>query len=85
MKITKIHFAFFALNLTIAAALAAPRLAVPPEGVSFGEIAAGEAASKSIELRNVFPAKIALGFMFAVLGALLLPGVGARLAELIGK
>ena len=30
-----------------------PRLAVPPEGVAFGEIAAGEAASKSIELRNV--------------------------------
>ncbi len=35
--------------------------------------------------RNVFPAKIALGFMFAVLGALVLPGFGARLAELVGK
>ena len=60
MKITKIHFAFFALNLTIAAALAAPRLAVPPEGVAFGEIPAGEAASKSIELRNASSSPVAV-------------------------
>ena len=35
--------------------------------------------------RNVFPSKIALGFMFAVLGALVLPSFGARLAELVGR
>ena len=35
------------------AALAAPRLSVPPEGVSFGEIPAGAPASKSVEIRNV--------------------------------
>ena len=35
--------------------------------------------------RNVFPSKIALGFMFAILGALVLPGLGAWLAELVGK
>ena len=35
--------------------------------------------------RNVFPSKIALGFMFAVLGALVLPNFGARLAELVGR
>ena len=32
---------------------AASRLAVPPEGVAFGEIPAGESAAKSVELRNV--------------------------------
>ncbi|MBO4448887.1 MAG: hypothetical protein J5807_05325, partial [Kiritimatiellae bacterium] len=35
--------------------------------------------------RNVFPSKIALGFMFAVLGALVLPNFGARLAEMVGR
>ena len=35
--------------------------------------------------RNVFPSKIALGFMFAALGALVLPRFGARLAELVGR
>ena len=35
--------------------------------------------------RNVVPAKIALGVMFAVLGALVLPGLAARLAGLAGK
>ena len=44
-----------ALNLVLAtfSAFAAPRLIVPPEGVAFGEISAGEAAEKVIELRNV--------------------------------
>ena len=99
---------------SILSAIASSRLSVPSEGVAFGEIAAGEAASKSIELRNassspvavsqvkgccgadaermsrwskhnVFPSKIALGFMFAILGALVLPGLGAWLAELVGK
>ena len=42
------------------AGLSGPRLAVPPEGVAFGEIPAGEAAEKAIELRNVssFPVLI---------------------------
>jgi len=35
--------------------------------------------------RNVFPSKIALGFMFAILGALVLPGFGARHAAFIGE
>ena len=35
--------------------------------------------------RNVFPSKIALGFMFAVLGALVMPNFGARLAEVAGR
>jgi cytochrome c biogenesis protein CcdA len=43
-----------ALNLVLAtfSVFAAPRLIVPPEGVAFGEIPAGEAAEKAIELRN---------------------------------
>ena len=64
---------------------AASRLAVPPEGVAFGEIAAGEAAAKSIVLRNVFPSKLALGFAFAVLGLLVFPGLAERLAGMFGK
>ncbi len=51
-----------ALNLVLAtfSGFAAPRLIVPPEGVAFGEISAGEAAEKAIELRNVssFPVLI---------------------------
>ena len=34
--------------------------------------------------RNVIPAKIALGFLFALLGTLVLPGLGSRLAGLVG-
>ena len=41
------------LLLTTFSVFAAPRLIVPPEGVAFGEIPAGEAAEKAIELRNV--------------------------------
>ena len=66
-------------------AFASPRLAVPPEGVAFGEIAAGESAAKSVVLRNVIPAKIALGFAFAVLGLLVFPGLAERLAGMFGK
>ena len=35
--------------------------------------------------RNVIPAKIALGILFALLGALVLPRFGAALAELVGN
>ena len=35
--------------------------------------------------RIVVPAKLALGFVFAVLGALILPRFGGRLAELVGR
>ena len=49
--------------------LSAPRLAVPPEGVAFGEIAAGEAASKSIELRNVSPSPVAVSQVKGCCGA----------------
>ena len=50
-------------------ALSAPRLAVPPEGVAFGEIAAGEAASKSIELRNVSSVPVAVSQVKGCCGA----------------
>ena len=47
----------------------APRLSVPPEGVVFGEIAAGEGASKSIELRNVSPSPVAVSQVKGCCGA----------------
>jgi len=50
-------------------ALAAPRLAVPPEGVAFGEIAAGEAASKSIGLRNVSSSPVSVSQVKGCCGA----------------
>ncbi len=53
----------------ILSALSAPRLAVPPEGVAFGEIAAGEAASKSIELRNASPSPVAVSQVKGCCGA----------------
>ncbi len=49
--------------------LSAPRLAVPPEGVAFGEIAAGEAASKSIELRNASPSPVTVSQVKGCCGA----------------
>ena len=49
--------------------LAASRLAVPPEGVAFGEIAAGEAASKSIELRNASPSPVTVSQVKGCCGA----------------
>ena len=52
-----------------AASWAAPRLIVPPEGVAFGEIAAGEAASKSIEIRNVSSSPVAVSQVKGCCGA----------------
>ena len=49
--------------------LSAPRLAVPPEGVAFGEIPAGEGASKSVELRNVSSAPVAVSQVKGCCGA----------------
>ncbi|MBR6585989.1 MAG: DUF1573 domain-containing protein [Kiritimatiellae bacterium] len=46
-----------------------PRLAVPPEGVAFGEIAAGEAASKSIALRNVSSSPVVVSQVKGCCGA----------------
>ena len=59
MKMTKL--AVSVLSFTVATALAAPRLSVPSEGVAFGEIAAGEGASTSIELRNASSSQGATG------------------------
>ena len=52
-----------------AASWAAPRLIVPPEGVAFGEIAAGEAASKSIELRNASSSPVTVSQVKGCCGA----------------
>ena len=52
-----------------AASWAAPRLIVPPEGVAFGEIAAGEAAAKSIELRNFSSSPVAVSQVKGCCGA----------------
>lgn len=54
-------FVCFVVSLLASSSFAAPRLAVPPEGVDFGEIAAGAPASKSVEIRNVsdFPVAVA--------------------------
>ena len=49
--------------------LSAPRLAVPLEGVAFGEIAAGEAASKSIELHNASPSPVTVSQVKGCCGA----------------
>ena len=49
--------------------LSAPRLVVPPEGVAFGEIPAGEGASKSVELRNVSSAPVAVSQVKGCCGA----------------
>ena len=46
----------FAASTTFAAS----RLVVPPDGVAFGEIPAGEGASKSIDLRNVSSSPVAV-------------------------
>ena len=54
---------------SILSALSAPRLVVPPEGVAFGEIAAGESASKSIELRNVSSSPVAVSQVKGCCGA----------------
>ena len=53
----------------ILSTLSAPRLAVPPEGVAFGEIAAGEPASKSVELRNASPSPVTVSQVKGCCGA----------------
>ncbi|MCR5839708.1 MAG: DUF1573 domain-containing protein [Kiritimatiellae bacterium] len=58
----------FVLSQTLCA-FASPRLVVPPEGVAFGEIAAGEAAAKSIELRNVSSSPVAVSQVKGCCGA----------------
>lgn len=47
----------------------APRLAVPPGGVAFGEIHAGEAAAKSIGIRNVSSSPVAVSQVKGCCGA----------------
>ena len=65
----KRRFALFTLIFSFATALAAPRLAVPPEGVAFGEIAAGEEAAKSVEIRNVSSSSVAVSQVKGCCGA----------------
>jgi cytochrome c biogenesis protein CcdA len=60
---------FCVIGLMFVTALASPRLAIPPEGVAFGEIAAGEAASKSIELRNASPSPVTVSHVKGCCGA----------------
>ena len=55
--------------LTVFTASAAPRLIVPPEGVAFGEIPAGEAAEKAIELRNVSSSPVLISQVKGCCGA----------------
>ena len=60
---------FCVIGLMFATALASPRLAIPPEGVAFGEVAAGVAASKSIELRNASPSPVTVSQVKGCCGA----------------
>lgn len=60
-------FAIFTLSSF--SSFAAPRLAVPPEGVAFGEIAAGVGAAKSIEIRNVSDSPVAVSQVKGCCGA----------------
>ena len=55
--------------LTTFSVFAAPRLIVPPEGVAFGEIPAGEAAEKAIELRNVSSSPVLISQVKGCCGA----------------
>ena len=55
--------------LAVFTASAAPRLIVPPEGVAFGEIPAGEAAEKAIELRNVSSSPVLISQVKGCCGA----------------
>ena len=70
----------------ILALSAAPRLAVPAEGVAFGEIAAGEAAERTVELRNASGSPVAVSLVKGCCGAeaelspmRIGPGGGAKL------
>ncbi len=62
---------WIALNLVLTtfSVFAAPRLIVPPEGVAFGEIPAGEAAEKAIELRNVSSSPVLISQVKGCCGA----------------
>ena len=63
----RVPFAVFtALSLS---AVAAPRLAIPPEGVAFGEVRTGEAVSGTAELRNVGTAPVSVSRVKACCGA----------------
>ena len=62
-------FTFFILNFTFTVASAAPRLAVPPDGVVFGETPAGESASRSVELRNVSSSPVVVSKVKGCCGA----------------
>jgi cytochrome c biogenesis protein CcdA len=55
--------------LAVFTASAAPRLIVPPEGVAFGDIPAGEAAEKAIELRNVSSSPVLISQIKGCCGA----------------
>ena len=57
------------LLLTTFSVFAAPRLIVPPEGVAFGEIPAGEAAERAIELRNVSSSPVLISQVKGCCGA----------------
>ena len=50
-------------------ALSATRLTIPPDGVAFGEIPAGEAAAKSVVLRNVSTLPVAVSQVKGCCGA----------------
>ena len=71
MKTIKRIILCIALNLllTTFSVFAAPRLIVPPEGVAFGEIPAGEAAEKAIELRNVSSSPVLISQVKGCCGA----------------
>ena len=64
-----VYFVCFVVSIQTSSALAAPRLAIPPEGVDFGEIAAGEGAAKSIEVRNVSELPVAVAQVKGCCGA----------------
>ena len=57
------------LVLTTFSVYAAPRLIVPAEGVAFGEIPAGEAAEKAIEIRNVSSSPVLISQIKGCCGA----------------
>jgi len=65
------HNIQYCILLTFATLTAwtAPRLSVPSEGVVFGEVAAGEAASKSIGLRNVSSSPVSVSQVRGCCGA----------------
>ena len=51
---------FIAVAMFAMVANSAPRLVVAPEGVAFGEVAAGGTASRSVEVRNASPFPVAV-------------------------